>query len=214
MLILAISGGAGCSTDSSVPSSSSSTDLSTFPATTSSAYSSAASGSSLASTPSVSDKVITLTLDTQIDGDTVRASGSVNLPDGGKLSVVLNRTIFDPQEPNGPGYYGVDFAEIEVRNGRYAYDLVDERKHSATAFVTAYNQGEPPQNHQRVGENVEVTVSFSPQSEGQTNAAIEAAGGPGGANLETSPQRRQIGGWTDHPYWTLTAQREFAKPLP
>ncbi|MBM7280650.1 hypothetical protein JTZ10_23205 [Gordonia rubripertincta] len=159
-------------------------------------------------------KVIALTLDTQINGDTVRATGTVDLPDGAKLSVVLNRTIFDPQELNGPGYYGVDFAEIEVRNGRYAYDLVDERKHNATEFVAAYNQGEPPQNHQRVGENVEVTVSFSPQSEGQSKAAIEAAGGPDGANLATSPQRNQIGGWTDHPYWTLTVEREFAKPIP
>lgn len=140
--------------------------------------------------------------------------GTADLPDGTKLFVGLDRTIFDPTRPEGPGYYTVDFGETEVRGGRYSYDLVDERKESATEYVDAYNVGEPPELRQHVGPNVRVTVSFSPRSEGQTPEAISAAGGAGGAALESSPQAHRIGGWTKDPYWTLTAEQEFAKPTP
>ncbi len=156
--------------------------------------------------------VITLTLATAVDGNSVRVSGEINMPNGSKLSVGLKRTIVDPEAPNDPGHYEVDFAQVEVRDGRYSYVLVDNRKRSAADFVEGINKGEPLERHQRVGPNVEVTVAFSPQDDGQTPAAIAAAGGVTGPNLSTSPQRRRIGALTSSPYWTLVVDREFPKP--
>ncbi|MBE7158323.1 MAG: hypothetical protein INR62_07790, partial [Rhodospirillales bacterium] len=158
--------------------------------------------------------VFVLTLTTQVEGNTVHATGTTNLPNGTKLSIGLQRTIFDPQEQNGPGYYDVDFAETQVRGGKYAYDLVDQRKHSAIEFADTYNQGEAPENFLRVGENVRVTVNFDPRSKGQSKTATEAAGGVDGSALETSPQRNRIGEWTKDPHWTLDVEREFPKPTP
>jgi hypothetical protein len=158
--------------------------------------------------------VIELSLQTAVDGDTVHASGRVNLPDGTRLSVGLQRTIIDPERPDDPGYLDVDYADTTVADGRYSYDLVDNAKRDAAAFVSAYNEGEPPARHQRVGEQVRVAVSFSPQTDDQLPAAVAAAGGLDGSALATSPQRKEIGEWTDDPYRTLLAEREFAKPLP
>lgn len=166
------------------------------------------------SSPELTPKVIALSLDATVDGNTVKATGAVDLPDGTKLFVGLDRTILDPSRPEGPGYYTVDFAEAEVHNGRYSDELVDQRAHSATEFVDAYNIGEPAELRQHVGPNVQVTVSFSPRTDGQTPAAIAAAGGRGGAALETSPQATRIGSWTNDPYWTLKVEQEFAKPIP
>lgn len=166
------------------------------------------------SVPDPTPKVIALSLDVTVDGNTVKAAGAVDLPDGTKLFVGLDRTILDPSRPEGPGYYTVDFAEAEVHNGRYSYELVDQRAHSATEFVDAYNIGEPAELRQHVGPNVQVTVSFSPRTDGQTPAAIAAAGGRGGGALETSPQATRIGGWTNDPYWTLKVEQELAKPIP
>ena len=177
--------------------------------------SSAATSSPLAPSSSPAVKpVFVLTLTTQVEGNTVHATGTTNLPNGTKLSIGLQRTIFNPQEQNGPGYYDVDFAETQVRGGKYAYDLVDQRKHSAIEFADTYNQGEAPENFLRVGENVRVTVNFDPRSKGQSKTATEAAGGVDGSALETSPQRNRIGEWTKDPHWTLDVEREFPKPTP